>query len=436
MVKLNEIYTVEIEDTNIFANGICHIDSFVVFVEGALIGEKCKIQITKVYPRFAYAKCIELISSTENRITPICDKYGKCGGCSFLHTTIEYENETKLNFVKSVFNKHKIKADFTEIVCPVSQKYRNKVVLFYNGNSFGYNEKSSTKIVEHNSCILNDTVFDEIANFTAKTLKNTKLRALYMRKNRDNSEIMVCPIFYTPTDVIKYATMLVNEFPNIKTVLTAHIRDKDFAIEKVTFKNIYGDGYITDSLCGLNFKISPKSFYQINPHCAELLYEKAIELLNPQPNEQVADLFCGTGTMGIITAKRTGCKVYGIEIEPSAVNDARRNAKLNGVTNIEFKAEDASRFDKQIDSCIIDPPRKGCSKFMLDTLLHLKPQKIVYVSCNPDTMCNDLKALLSNYEISSPVYTYNQFPKTIHIEAIVCLQKTETIINFTDKVKR
>lgn len=421
MVNLNEIYTVEIEDTNIFANGICHIDSFVVFVEGALKNEKCKIQITKVHPRYAYAKCLEILERSESRVSPKCEQYGKCGGCSFLHTTMEYENETKLNFVKSVFNKNKINAEFSEIVCPVCEKYRNKVVLFYNGKFFGYNEKSSTKIVEHTSCILNDTIFDDIANFTAQALRNTKLRALYLRKNRDNTEIMVCPIFYTPTDIFKYVASLVNEFSNVKTVLTAHIKDKDFAIEKVTFKTVYGEGYIEDKLCGLNFKISPKSFYQVNPDSAELLYEKAIELLNPQQNEQIADLFCGTGTMGIITAKRTNCKVYGIEIEPSAVKDAKQNAKLNGITNIEFKAEDASKFDKQIDSCIIDPPRKGLSKFMLDTLIRLKPKKIVYVSCNPDTMCNDLKSLLNDYAISSQVYTFNQFPRTSHTESIVML---------------
>jgi len=421
MVNLNEIYTVEIEDTNIFANGICHIDSFVVFVEGAIKGEKCKIQITKVYPRYAYAKCIEHISVSPNRVLPTCDKYEKCGGCSFSHTTIEFENETKENFVKSVFSKNKIEADFEKIECPVYDKYRNKVVLFYNGAGFGYNAKSTTNIVEHSSCLLNNEIFDKIANFTAKALKNTPLRALFLRKNRDNSEIMVCPIFYTQTNIIEYASQLINEFPNIKTVLVSHLKDKDFAIEKLNFKTVYGDGYITDTLCGLTFKISPKSFYQVNPDSAEMLYEKAIELLNPQPNEQIADLFCGTGTMGIITAKRTNCKVYGIEIEPSSVKDAKQNARLNGVTNIEFKAEDASKFDKQIDACIIDPPRKGCSKFMLDTLLRLKPKKIVYVSCNPDTMCNDLKTLLNNYKISSPVCTYNQFPHTTHIEAVACL---------------
>ncbi|MBQ4510188.1 MAG: 23S rRNA (uracil(1939)-C(5))-methyltransferase RlmD [Clostridia bacterium] len=421
MVNLNEIYEVVIEDTNIFANGVCHIDSFVVFVENALKGEKCKIQISKVHPRFAYAKCNEVLESNINRTAHVCDKYEKCGGCSFLHTSINFENETKENFVKSVFTKNKINAIFEKIICPVSEKYRNKIVLFYNGQSFGYNEKSTTKIIEHTSCILNNEIFDNIALFTAKALKGTPLRALYLRKNRDNTEIMVCPIFYTQTSILEYVSLLLKEFPNVKTVLTASIKDKDFATEKLTFKTVYGDGYITDTLCGLSFKISPKSFYQVNPDCAELLYKKAIELLNPQPNEQIADLFCGTGTMGIITAKRTNCKAYGIEIEPSAVKDARTNAKLNGVTNIEFKAQDASKFDKQIDSCIIDPPRKGCSKLMLDTLLRLKPKRIVYVSCNPDTMCNDLKALLNDYAISSPVYTYNQFPRTSHTESIVML---------------
>ncbi len=421
MVKQNEIYTVEIEESNIFANGICHIDSFVVFVLGVLKGEKCKIQITKVYQRYAYAKCIEILTPSIQRVTPNCDKYEKCGGCSFLHTNINYENETKLNFVKSVFKKNKIEAEFEKILCPVYENYRNKVVLFFDGTGFGYNERASTKIIEHSSCLLNDIIFDKIADFTAKSLKNTPLRALYLRKSRDNSEIMVCPIFYKPTDILQYTSALINEFPNVKTVLTASLRDKDFAIEKLSFKTIYGDGYINDKLCDLTFNISPKSFYQINPDCAEKIYEKAIELLNPQPNSQIADLFCGTGTMGIIVAKRTGAKVYGIEIEPSAVRDAKKNAKLNGVTNIEFKAEDAGKFDKKIDACIIDPPRKGCSKFMLDTLLRLKPQKIVYVSCNPDTMCNDLKVLLDNYRISSPVYTYNQFPKTTHIEAVLCL---------------
>lgn len=156
-----------------------------------------------------------------------------------------------------------------------------------------------------------------------------------------------------------------------------------------------------------------------------MLYEKAIELLNPQDGENIADLFCGTGTMGLIVASRSKSNVFGVEIEPSAILDAKENAKANNIKNIQLDAMDASKFDKKIDACIIDPPRKGCSDLMLNTLLRLKPKRIVYVSCNPDTMCQDIKKLQEAYTISSPVYTYNMFPRTSHVESVVCLERKE-----------
>ena len=420
MLSLNETYTVSIEEMNIFGNGVCHIDSFVVFVFEAISGERCKIQITKLFSNYAYAKIIDIIIPSPNRQIPPCISYEKCGSCSFLHTKIEEENITKLAFVKATLAKNKIEADLAPITCLGEYNYRNKVVLYYGKNGFGYNEKSSINVIEHSNCLLNDKEFDEIAKFTASELKNTSIRALYLRKGNG---IMVCPIFYNPTDIIKYATSLLSKFPNVQTVLTANIKDKDLALEKLSYKTIYGDGYITDSLCGVDFKISPRSFYQVNKDCAKLLYEKAIELLDAKEGQRIADLFCGTGTMGIIIAKSTNAYVYGVEIEKEAIKDAKKNAKINGVSNIEFFNDDASKFDKPIDSCIIDPPRKGCSKLMIETLLNLKPQKIVYVSCNPDTMCKDIKALSEAYTISSPVFTYNMFPRTTHVESVVCLKR-------------
>ena len=296
------------------------------------------------------------------------------------------------------------------------------MVYFFESGQYGYMASGTNTLVPHSHCILNEDIFDEIASFTKKELKDTTIRALYIRKTSHQSpEIMVCPIFYQATDIIKYATKLVSTFKEVKTVLYSVYDKKDFALEKVRFKTIYGDGYITDELLGLKFRISPSSFYQVNHACASLLYEKAIELARLDSETTCADLFCGTGTIGILCAKKTGAAIYGVEINEDAIRDAKFNAKLNGVANIEFKAEDASKFDKQIDSCIIDPPRKGCSKFMLDTLIRLKPKKIVYVPCNPDPMCNDLKSLLNIYTISSPVYTFNQFPRTSHTESIVML---------------
>ena len=423
MLNVGECYTVKIEDTNIFAKGVCHVDNMVVFVDNAITGEACKIEITKTYPKYAFAVCREIIESSEHRIMPTCPCYEKCGGCSFSHLTQKLENEIKYNYVKSAFAKQKIEAEFEKTVCPVFEKYRNKAVLFYNGEAFGYMAEGTNHIVEHNYCMLSEDVFSEIAKFTADALRGTSLRALYLRKSSDNEQVMVCPIFFEKTDVVKYATLLVNRFPNVVSVIVGTLKDRDFALEKVKFSTLYGDGYIQDTLCGLKFRISPESFYQVNHTCAELLYEKAIELAELTSESICADLFCGTGTIGIIAAHKTGATVYGVEIVEKAIKDAKFNARENAIKNAHFTAMDASKFNKTVDTCIIDPPRKGCSAFMIDTLKRLKPQKIVYVSCNTDTMTRDIKALSDSYRISSPVSIFNLFPRTSHVESVVCLTR-------------
>ncbi len=422
MVKVNDIYTVKIKDTNIFANGICHIDGFVVFVDGALIGEECKIQITEVRSKFAYARITTFISKSAERLIPACGSFSKCGGCSFLHCNLTAENQIKEKYIESIFKKNKIDVKIEKISTPVAEKYRNKVVFFFENGKYGYLEGGTKKLVEHENCILNEDIFDRIALFTKEALANTTIRALYIRKSTQ-SEIMVCPIFYSETDIIKYATDLIARFPSVKTVLYSVCSDKDFALENVKYKTLYGDGYIYDELCGLKLRISPKSFYQVNPVCAEKLYKKTVELANLSPTDVCADLFCGTGTIGLVCAKKTGARVYGVEIVEEAVKDAKFNARLNDVSNITFETTDAKNFNKTVDVCIVDPPRKGCSSFMLETLLRLKPKRIVYVSCNAETLARDLKELLSDYDITSPLYPFNMFPRTSHVESVICLSR-------------
>lgn len=426
MLNVGDIYSVKIDGTNIFANGVCHIENMVVFVDGAITGELCDVKITRVYPRYAYADCVAIRKSSNHRIVPSCEKFRECGGCAFLHTTVDFENQVKLEYVKSSFEKQGIKADFEKTVCPVSQKYRNKVVLFYNGENFGYMVKSTNRILPHTSCELNEDIFDRIADFTARELKNAPMRALYLRKSfHDMPEVMVCLVLYKSIDMLPYVSKLVAKFPNVKTVLFSIYKEKDFALEKAKFKVVYGDGYITDNLCGLKFRISPESFYQVNHVCAQMLYEKAIRLACLDKDMVCADLFCGTGTIGIISARKTGATVYGVEIVEKAIEDAKHNAKINDIKNAYFKAMDASKFDKAVDVCIIDPPRKGCSSFTLETLKRLKPQKIVYVSCNVDTMVRDIKLLSREYQISDPVSIFNLFPRTSHVETVVSLRKLE-----------
>ena len=423
MVKINDVYTVEIIDTNIFGNGICHIDGMVVFVCGALVGEKCEIKITEIHKKFAYAEVVSFVCKSEERVEPSCPVYSMCGGCSLLHTSAKKESEIKENYLKSIFKKNGIDIAVEKIATPVCEKYRNKVVFYYKNGKHGYMANGSNDVVIHSKCLLNDEIFDEIAELTGNTFGGN-IRALFIRKNNDLSEIMVCPVFYENTDMLSYVSTLVSKYPSVKTVLYSVYKEKDFALEKAKFKVLYGDGYITDALCGLNFRISPSSFYQVNHVCAEMLYEKAIELAKLTSNDTCADLFCGTGTIGIICAKKSGSTVYGVEINEDAVKDAKFNAKLNGVKNISFEATDAKNFKKAVDVAIIDPPRKGCMPIMLETLMRLKPERIVYVSCNAETLARDLKTLLNEYQIASPLYPFNMFPRTSHVESAVCLTRT------------
>ena len=424
MLKVNEIYTVRIEETNIFANGVCHIDNVVVFVENALQGEECEIKITKLHSRYAFAECVNILKASDDRLIPQCQHFRECGGCSFLHTKLKKENEIKELYVKSSFKKQHFDVKVEKIVCPVSEKYRNKVVLFYSGVGFGYMKQGTNEIVSHKSCVLNEDIFDKIADYVANQIEDEPIRAIYLRKNsQELAEIMVSIIVYKKCNISPLAQKIKDEFSCVKTVLYGLSNEKEFVLENVRFEKITGNGYISDKLCGLDFRISPKSFYQVNHSCAELLYEKAIELAKLDSKTVCADLFCGTGTIGIISAKKTGAMIYGVEIVEEAIEDAKFNAKINGVENIHLQALDAGKFNRKVDVCIIDPPRKGCSDLMIDTLNRLSPKRIVYVSCNVDTMVRDIKSLSDKYIISSPVSVFNLFPRTSHVESVVCLTR-------------
>jgi 23S rRNA (uracil1939-C5)-methyltransferase len=424
MLNQGDRYTVILGEMNNLGNAVCHIENMVVFVLGGVTGDLATVEITKAFPKYAIAKIIELKKPSERRIECKCP-YSECGGCVFLNVSAEYENEIKEEYVKSVFRKNKIEASFSKVTMVAESEYRNKVVLFWNGKEFGYNKQKSNDIVAHKRCILNEEIFDKIANFTEQNIENKQhLVALFIRKSSQSpSEIVVAPIFKKECSILTYAAKLVNEFPEITGVLTGVFKGNDFALEKCNFKTVYGSKRIRDTLCGLTFEISPKAFYQVNHDCAELLYKKAIELLGAEKGDTVADLFCGTGTIGLLAAFETGASVIGVEIEPSAVIDARRNAEINKIKNIEFFEGDAGNFDTHVDACIVDPPRKGLSPFMVETLLRLRPQKIVYVSCNPDTLARDIALLQNTYKIASDVYLFNMFPRTSHVESVVCLTR-------------
>lgn len=423
MLKENQRFTIKCEEMNNFGNVVCRIDGLVVFVNGAVIGDTVEAEIQKITTSYALATVTKVIIPSPNRIAPECSVFGKCGGCAFGCVHLSVENEIKRNYVKGTLGKFGIDAEVEPIVCPTVLPYRNKVILFYDKGKLGYMAHSTNTVIPHTRCPLNDEIVDKIAEFTLREIDTTYLRALYIRKSTSQHKIMVCPIFRKPTDIKHYARRLRHELDGIASVKSGFLAGRDFVLDACEIKHVLGDEYLEDTLCGVDLEISPKSFYQVNHACTSELYERVIQHLDAKSDSVIADLFCGTGTMGLIVAKRTGAKVYGVEIDPDAVSDARRNAKLNGIENIDFFEDDAKNFDKRVDACIIDPPRKGCSDFMLETLLRLAPEKIIYVSCNPDTLGRDLKKLTKKYKISSPITPYNMFPRTSHIESVVCLTR-------------
>lgn len=423
MLSVGQRHILKCDEMNNLASSVCRIDGMVVFVRGAVTGDTVEAEIEKVNSSYALARTVKILTPSPYRIEPECPHFGVCGGCVFSHITIDKENEIKSDYVKNALKKHGIDAQVEKTQCPVSDFYRNKVVLFYENGAFGYMEHATNRVVAHKSCMLNGRIFDEIADFTLTAVDTKWFRALYLRKSSGEGEIMVCPIFKKPTDIKSYAISVKEKFPRVSSVMRGVISDKDFVLEACKYELVLGNPYINDELCSLRLEISPRSFYQVNHDCAEALYEKAISYLGVNENSKVADLFCGTGTIGMIVAKRTRAHVYGVEIEADAVRDAKRNAKSNGIENIEFFEGDAKDFDKKVDACIIDPPRKGCSPLAIETLLRLAPKKIVYVSCNPDTLARDLKALSEKYEISTLVTPFNMFPRTSHVESLVCLTR-------------
>ena len=423
MLQVNEKYITECLETNNLGNGICKIDGMVVFVKGALKGEKLEIIIKELHKKYAIASINKIIISSKNRIESKCDCYDKCGGCCFLHCNIEEENEIKTNYIKEVLRKNKIAAEVENISTPIAENYRNKAILFFNGQRFGYLEENTNNIVPHTDCIVNDKLIEKIVKFSEENLLyKENLTGIFIRVNsNDDKEALVCPIYNKEVDIEEYANKIRNAFKEKINVFYSVCNEEKIVFNKTNVKLVIGGDYIEDEICGLNIQISPKSFYQINHDCAGSLYRKVLELIEVKEGDLIADLFCGTGTIGLIVGKNKQVNVIGIEIEKEAINDALKNSVNNRIGNVKFLCDDASNLKEKVSVCIIDPPRNGCSISMIKTLKRLLPKEIVYVSCNIDTFARDYLLLQDNYEIQSHIYPFNMFPRTSHVETVALL---------------
>lgn len=424
-------FTAKIDEMNLMGNGITKLDGCVTFCLGAVDGDTVTAEVTQEKKNFKIANIISIDEPSPHRCAPDCPKFSECGGCDLRHITYEHEIEVKKMGVESALRKvGKGEIKVSEILYSTPDYYRNKAVLRFEGGVCGFSEAKSDNIVSCSDCKIIPKVFTDIGNFTLEFFGGdiSGVTYLFLRKNSAETEISAVlgtRDKYSYLDIEGYAEALTSRFPSVVGVLTKSGEHPEDGTEP---ELIFGKDSITESFLGLDLKVSPSSFFQVNHAVAEKLCRKVSEFALSGEGSFGADLYCGTGIIGMtVAALHPESFVTGVEINEAAVLDAKENAKRNGLMNVGFFQGDSADFAKStygsIDFITIDPPRAGCSEKMIKELLRIKPQRLVYVSCDPQTLARDLKKLTeTKYEIKE-VSAADLFPRTKHVETVVLLTK-------------
>lgn len=391
-MKINEIYEVIIESVDDIGNGVTRINNIVVFVPYTLSNEKVKIKIVSVSKRFAVGKIIEFITKSDKRCEVKCNCYNECGGCNFLHTNFDDEKNIKINYINKLFN-----TNINSILTNNEYNYRNKATFHIRDNKIGYYSEKTNDIIEFNNCLLLDNRINDIYNY----LKMNNLNGI--------TEVIVRVTTKDIMIVFKGEKYDINGLINKFNVTSIYLNDK----------LIYGENYIIEEIDNIKYSIYPDSFFQVNKENMKIMYDKAREYAGYGNN--LLDLYCGTGTIGIYL-KDNFKHIDGIEINKNSIKNAIINKKLNDINNIDFICGDASiAKNNNYVAIIVDPPRSGLSKKVIDFLDKSNTNKIVYISCNPKTLKRDID-LLNNYSMVK-LEIINMFNKTKHIECITLLLK-------------
>ncbi len=448
VVEKNKEYIVEIIDNGFEGEGIAKINDFTIFIPGAIKGEKVKILVVKVLSSYAFAKILEILEKSENRIEPDCKTYKRCGGCNLRHIKYQETLKQKQNSVQSLVDKtlkNKIKVKET-IGMENPYYYRNKVQypvgIDKDGKpQIGVFANRSHEIIPIEKCFIQNEKSEEIAKYifdlwneNKYTIYNEKTRKGLLRHIviktgiKTNQYMCILVINGQGFDNEKeFVSKITNKYKEITSIIVNANMKNTNVILGLENRTIFGNGYIEDKLGEYIFKISPLSFYQVNPIQAEKLYNLGIEKANITKDDIVFDLYCGIGTISLFMSKYAK-KVYGIEIVEEAIKAAKENAEINNVDNVEFIAGDVEKalsniiYDRKIipDIVMVDPPRRGLDNTSINNILNIKSKRLVYISCNPATLVRDLAKLEEMYEVKE-IVPVDMFPFTSHIETVTVL---------------
>ncbi|MGZ9586524.1 23S rRNA (uracil(1939)-C(5))-methyltransferase RlmD [Paenibacillus marinisediminis] len=455
-VQKNEEVTLDIIGLTHEGEGVGHVEGFTLFVHGALPGERVRALVLKVKKQYGYAKVLERVESSPHRMEPDCPVYQQCGGCQLQHLTYEEQLVWKRQHVVDVMErigKFTIAAgdgqDAGEgtVVLPTlgmsePWRYRNKAQVPIGmderegGLIGGFYARGSHRIIDMDACLIQHEVNDDAVQAVKEIARkhgikpyveethSGVLRHVVVRVGFRTQEMMV--VLVTNGERLDAADEIVAEIverlPGVKSICQNVNTKRTNVIFGDVTRVLWGAETITDYIGDVKFAISARSFYQVNPVQTEVLYAKALEYAGLTGSETVIDAYCGIGTISLFLAQRAR-RVLGVEIVEEAIADARRNAELNGITNAEFAVGASEVVIPQwkaagvtADVIVVDPPRKGCDQALLDTMLEMRPERIVYVSCNPSTLARDLRVLADGGYTVDKVQPVDMFPHTVHVE--------------------
>lgn len=453
IVRKNDILIVTIEDVTSMGDGIAKHEGYPLFVNGGVTGDEIEITVTKTNKTYGFGRINKILTPSPYRKAPDCPAFDSCGGCDFMHISYDYQLKIKSDTI--VGNLRKIggvapdEYEFEGVIGAVSkQNYRNKAQLPIGKKGkktvFGFYSKKSHDIVPISSCLIqNDDinkaakVFLDFANEYKISVYDEKshtgiLRHIYVRTGNTTGD-MLFVVVTNSKKILPHSEVLVQRLielcPGIKGIIQNINTEKTNLVLGKGNKILWGEDKITSYIDNLRFDISSESFFQVNGEQTQKLYAKALEYASPEKDETVFDLYCGTGSISLFLATKAN-RVIGVEIVEKAIENAKENAALNGITNADFFAGDCAKTvdvlvanGEKADIVVVDPPRKGCSEDMLTLIDKMAPKKLVYVSCNSATLARDVK-ILSEYGFSlKKVCGVDMFPNSTHVECVVLISK-------------
>ncbi len=448
-IKKNAVYPLKVTDMNNLGYGVGRIDNMVCFIANGVTGDEGEVRIIKVASTYLVGKWERLVSPSCRRLNETCSAFPRCGGCAFCHVDYSLERQIKTDFVKNTFRKSGLR--HIEIVAPGEDLavtgYRNKALIPIaadgKGKAYaGFFAPNSHRAVPCQSCLLQPKIFSHITQRFVDFLNQNQIapydetkdqgviRHLYLRSVQNHTQVMMCAVVRDPDAFpVKAFTEFASSLEGVKSVYLNVQKERTNVVLGDECLHLWGEKTLQDRLCSLNFEISPLSFYQINHACASLIYQRAAQLAQLSSDDVLVDFYCGTGTIGLSMAKHVKT-LYGIEIVADAVENARENARINGIENASFLCADAKEGVEHLLSqgvrptvAVIDPPRKGTTQAFIDLFSQTNCNKLIYISCNPATLARDLVLFEKKGFTTQKAELYDMFPRTAHVESVVCLTR-------------